>query len=538
MQTGLNYQLNFRHFSGYVEIPGTTSNSTKRIHYYFIESERDPAADPVVWWSNGGPGCSGLLGLFTEQGPYKPNGEGVLEENPSRWNQLANMLFVEQPVGVGFSYSTDPEADYDLVSKGFSIQECVRQITNRQPLLIHIYPTTRQGDRQAMKDNYLFILGFFAKFPQYLPNDFVISSESWGGHYIPMLAVEILKEQSHPDASPRLNFVGFLVGNPYTSWVNNRQATYRTFWGHQLVSFPSFTKWEKACGDIEVAPQYLQTECMELEAQMDTELAGLNPYALSYPVCIAEKDGHVSKAGRAQRTWLLHHTTPPEVKARKQQLGVGIIDIADYEPCEDNYLVSYLNQAAVKTALHVEPSITWEECSTTIKYDLRDFFLPMEPLYQWLLDGHYGLKMLVYSGDDDSVCGTWGTQKWMWGLKRKALTNWLPWRDSDGQLAGYVTQFRGNLTLATVHGAGHGKLHVVGLGLVGLGGRLSFSFGVFVWPSLLIAPIHPPRTEVPTYTPKTALELFGYYLDGTWFNPQAFVPSEDGNGAQAATSRV
>jgi len=94
---GLNYTLKYRHFSGYIDIPGIKPNATKHVHYHFIESEDDPTKDPVVWWTNGGPGCSGLLGLFTEQGPYKPNAEGVLVENAYRWNKVANMLFVEQP---------------------------------------------------------------------------------------------------------------------------------------------------------------------------------------------------------------------------------------------------------------------------------------------------------------------------------------------------------------------------------------------------------------------------------------------------------
>jgi len=127
-------------------------------------------------------------------------------------------------------------------------------------------------------------------------------------------------------------------------------------------------------------------------------------------------------------------------------------------------LVSYLNQPAVKEALHVDPSIVWEECSNIINYDLSDFFVPMEPLYKYLINGKYGLKMLVYSGDDDSVCGTWGTQKWMYGLGQKAVTNWLPWRDAEGQVAGFVTQFRGKLTMATVAGAGHGTFILAWVG--------------------------------------------------------------------------
>lgn len=151
-------------------------------------------------------------------------------------------------VGVGFSYSTDPTTDYEL------------------------------GDRQAAKDNYAVILAFFEKFPQYLPNDFVISSESWGGHYIPTLAVRIVREQAKPSASPKVNFVGFLVGNPFTSWVNNRQATVKALVGHSLVSYPTAAAWEEQCADLVVAPQYLLGNCIEIEAKMNMEMADLNPY--------------------------------------------------------------------------------------------------------------------------------------------------------------------------------------------------------------------------------------------------------------------
>lgn len=99
---GLNFKPVYRHFSGYIDIPGIRPNATKHVHYHFIESEQDPSKDPVVWWTNGGPGCSGLLGLFTEQGPFKPTEEGVLVENAYRWNKVANMLFVEQPGRVSF----------------------------------------------------------------------------------------------------------------------------------------------------------------------------------------------------------------------------------------------------------------------------------------------------------------------------------------------------------------------------------------------------------------------------------------------------
>ena len=85
----------------------------KNIHYWFVESESNPATDPLVFWTNGGPGCSGLIGFLTEQGPFRPDVDGQLKMNEWRWNKIANMVFLEQPVGVGFSYSEDT-SDYKI----------------------------------------------------------------------------------------------------------------------------------------------------------------------------------------------------------------------------------------------------------------------------------------------------------------------------------------------------------------------------------------------------------------------------------------
>lgn len=87
-------------YSGYLSEP----TSGAQLHYHLVESEGDPAADPLVLWLNGGPGCSSYMGFWLEQGPFTMHGDGTLTENPYRWNTNANMLFLESPPGVGFSY--------------------------------------------------------------------------------------------------------------------------------------------------------------------------------------------------------------------------------------------------------------------------------------------------------------------------------------------------------------------------------------------------------------------------------------------------
>ena len=153
---GLNWKPEFNQFSGYINLPDTE----KYIHYWLVESEMDVELAPLVFWTNGGPGCSGLIGFMTEQGPFRPNIDGNLEKNPYAWNKIANMVFLEQPVGVGFSYSNN-EDDY------------------------------RIGDEQSAKDNLATIIGFLDKFPHFENSRLFITSESYGGHYMPTLANEI-----------------------------------------------------------------------------------------------------------------------------------------------------------------------------------------------------------------------------------------------------------------------------------------------------------------------------------------------------------
>eukprot|EP01033_Poteriospumella_lacustris_P020830 gene20830-15345_t len=102
-----NLKLNFNQFSGYLDIPGTSGTKSKHMHYWFVESQNNPSTDPITFWTNGGPGCSGLIGFMTEQGPFKPDKDLNLQVNPYAWNTVSNMVFIESPAGVGFSYTDD-----------------------------------------------------------------------------------------------------------------------------------------------------------------------------------------------------------------------------------------------------------------------------------------------------------------------------------------------------------------------------------------------------------------------------------------------
>lgn len=162
-----------KQYSGYLDV----HDEDKHFFYYFFESRNDPKTDPIILWLNGGPGCSSLTGLFFELGPSSIGKDIKPIYNNFSWNSNASVIFLDQPVNVGYSYSSS-------------------SVTN----------TVAAG-----KDVYAFLELFFEQFSEYKHLDFHIAGESYAGHYIPVFASEIL---SHEDRG--FNLTSVLIGNGLT----------------------------------------------------------------------------------------------------------------------------------------------------------------------------------------------------------------------------------------------------------------------------------------------------------------------------------
>jgi carboxypeptidase C (cathepsin A) len=124
---------------------------TKSIYYLFEESQNDPTKDPVIMWSNGGPGCSSLIGWLGEIGPWIQQNDGSFMSNPYAWNKNASVLYFDHPAPVGFSYCSG--------------SECYA------------------NDTSDAVDNLAALQAWFAKFPEFKTNDFWLSGESYAGVY-------------------------------------------------------------------------------------------------------------------------------------------------------------------------------------------------------------------------------------------------------------------------------------------------------------------------------------------------------------------
>lgn len=168
------------HHAGYYKI----ANSHAASMFYFFFESRNSRKDPVVIWLTGGPGCSSELAMFYENGPFTIADNMSLVWNPYGWDKASNLLYVDQPIGTGFSYSSD-----------------MRDI--------------RHNEQGVSNDLYDFLQAFFAEHPEFVNNDFYITGESYAGHYIPALAARVHKGNKAKEGI-HINLKGFAIGNGLT----------------------------------------------------------------------------------------------------------------------------------------------------------------------------------------------------------------------------------------------------------------------------------------------------------------------------------
>lgn len=181
-------------YSGYISIGKNMS-----MWFWFFEARNDPENAPMALWLNGGPGCSSMVGLFQENGPcHFVNNETEPRLNPHSWNEYANMLYVDQPIGAGFSFG-----EYNANSTV-----------------------------QAAPYVWLFLQAFFENFQQYSSRDFGLFTESYGGHYGPEFARYFL-QQNDAIANGRgigeeINMVALGINN---GWIDPKRQfkSYATY---------------------------------------------------------------------------------------------------------------------------------------------------------------------------------------------------------------------------------------------------------------------------------------------------------------------
>ncbi|CAN1318015.1 Serine carboxypeptidase-like 45 [Linum perenne] len=366
-------KVRFRQFSGYVTVDYKKETS---LFYYFVEAETDPASKPLVLWLNGGPGCSSLgVGAFSENGPFRPNGKNLVKNSYS-WNREANMLYLETPVGVGFSYSND-NSSYVSVD-----------------------------DEATARGNVIFLQRWFNKFPQYRQRDLFITGESYAGHYIPQLA-KLMLEINRKEQIFHLK--GIAMGNPVLEFATDLNSRAEYFWSHGLISDSTYKLFTSSCNYSRYVSEYYRDSvsdiCGAVMSQVTTETSRfVDKYDVTLDVCI------------------------PSILSQSKIISPkGISEPVDV--CVEDETVNYLNRNDVKIALHAKlvGVGAWAVCSSILDYDVLNIENPTVQIVGLLVKA--GIRVLVYSGDQDSVIPLMGSRTIVHRLgKQLGLNTTVPYR--------------------------------------------------------------------------------------------------------------
>ncbi|UMM42066.1 hypothetical protein L5515_018045 [Caenorhabditis briggsae] len=446
---GLTYGLNFKQYSGYLN--GVTGNY---LHYWFVESQGNPTTDPLVLWLTGGPGCSGLMAMLTELGPFHPNPDGkTLFENVYSWNKAANVIFLESPRGVGFSVQ-DPSLNNDTI----------------------------WDDARTATDTYLALKDFLTVYPEYINRPFFVTGESYGGVYVPTIT-SLLIDKIQSGDFPQLNLVGMSIGNGELSAVQQFNSAIMMSYFHGLFSKDDFDSLQQCCNQTKTSSQWF-------EYCNFAQYIHLGPDGTANPIDNSFCANKVADLGQA-RFWsslndvynIYQDCYEDSTRAfgsrmtieQKKRHMKGFVDqgakistsstdnqggLACYGTAQ---AASWINLPDVRSALHVSSAAgDWSACNDTINGLYVQQHNDTTSVFQHILDSKYPLRVLIYNGDVDQACNYLGDQ---WFIEAFATTNNLPvtkpradWRYMT-QIAGYAKKFDNNagfsIDLITVKGAGH-----------------------------------------------------------------------------------
>ncbi|XP_059635963.1 serine carboxypeptidase II-2 [Cornus florida] len=396
---GQDFNVSFAHYSGYVTV---NEESGRALFYWFTDAADDPSSKPLVLWLNGGPGCSSIAyGMAEEIGPFHIEKDGkTLYLNPNAWNEVANLLFVDSPVGVGFSYSNTSS---DLLSN---------------------------GDKRTAADSLAFLLKWFERFPQYKGRDFYITGESYAGHYVPQLSQAIVRHNSAA-GEKTINLKGYMVGNALTDDYHDHLGLFEFMWSAGMISDQTYKKLNIFC---DFQPFIRSSEqCDKVLDIADEEIGNIDAYSIFTPPCTANFN-------LSNRLW-------------KRWRTVGRIS-QKYDPCTEKHSVMYFNLPEVQNALHVYPGgapSKWDTCSDVVGLNWKDSPKSVLNIYRELIRS--GLRIWIFSGDTDAVIPVTSTRYSIKALRLPTVGPWRAWYD-DGQVGGWTQEYEG-LTFVTVRGAGH-----------------------------------------------------------------------------------
>lgn len=356
---------------------------------------------PFVVWLNGGPGCSSLLGLLTENGPCLVNSNGnSTTPNPYSWNEVAHVLYLDQPAKVGYSYGNANDDNDDMVAG----------------------------------DAYYFLQSFFQskEGAKYRDSPLYLTGESYAGHYIPAIAHRIYEGNKKLGKDLlHLPLSGLAIGNGFYDMELQMKSfpemAYNNPHNLKIVTKQEYEKMKQAASTCSQAAHTCKHEMNEFLKGLDCQLASSCEEQFFPPLL----DRNIS----------IYNIKQP---------CIGDL-------CTDDIpITTFLNLDTTKSTLGVPDVVTWETCDDYVNVIWSDIdrvanfakYLPE------VLD-EMKLPVLIYAGDLDYICNFIGNKEIALTLEWDHKDEFNKADDHDWNNGGGMARTFDRLTYLQVYDAGH-----------------------------------------------------------------------------------
>jgi serine carboxypeptidase-like clade IV len=396
-------------------------NSTNDAHMFYIffpirsqpddEESVDARDAPLVIWLTGGPGCSSELALLYENGPYELGEDMKLKQREYGWDVAANVIFVDSPVGTGFSYSSS------------------RKDAARDEVVV-------------ANDLLEFLQEFLLTRPELADNEVFVTGESYAGHYVPAFAHRIYESIQNDEGPVLINLIGLAIGNGLTDPAIQYGAYADYSIGNDIVSAKAAEDATKKFPECRVAIEQC-VNAPKWATKKSTREKCLNAVELceAIPEILLE-DAAERNGGEALNVYDI----------RKSCQGDLCYDFSRAE--------EYLNRPEVQKALGVNKP--WAMCDNQVHSDMMgDWMNDYEPMIPPMLES--GIRVMIYAGESDFICNWLGNLRWVramdWSGKdgfnaAHAYPFVTDTAGSSDVVAGEVREYE-NLSFVKVSQAGH-----------------------------------------------------------------------------------
>jgi serine carboxypeptidase 1 len=401
---------------GYVDV-----RKNAHIFWWLYRSNSTAADVPLIIWQQGGPGASSTgFGNFAEIGPLDEN----LDPRNTTWLNFAHLLFIDNPVGSGFSYVDDPSG----------------------------YTTNITG----IADDFLTVItSIYKNYPEFEKSPLYIFCESYGGKMTAAYGVTLLnaiKSQGLP-----INFQGVALGD---SWIDGQ--AYTQTWGPYLLYTAQVDPFEFAALQndslaIDAAISANQwDQATNLWGSMEDDVESFTDNVDFYNVLLHNQaDPSLLFANKLPETSSYHKLSSSMQRAYERHVG------RYYRSPKLGADLDSLMNGPIRKKLQIIPaSVTWGgQSGDVFNYQSTDFMRPVVDYVDQLLAADF--PVTIFNGQLDLICDTVGTELWMSKLQWPGLQSFLQstktplYLEQDGQnTQGFFKNFE-NLSFYYINNAGH-----------------------------------------------------------------------------------